>query len=266
MRIPLLSGRDIASSDDENAVRVAVVNQTMARRLWPGADAVGQTFTINQVRDTIEVRVIGVVADAQLRSPGQEAQNSYYVPAAQWYNSSFVLHVRTRPGLSGTVSLAVPRVLTALEPSLPSPTVSPLNDAMSIYLMPQRLASWMSGAMAIFGLLLASVGIYGTTSFLVSRRSREMAIRSALGARSAQLVRIIVFQGARAPIIGMALGLVLTLVLTIGASKAVTGVRPADPVVLVAVPLVLALAVAASMLTPLRRLVKAPLAPRLGDD
>lgn len=266
MRIPLLSGRDFALSDDETGARVAIVNQTMARRLWPRTDAVGQTFTILGQGDTVEVRVIGIVADAQLRSPGEEAESFYYVSAAQWYNSSFVLHVRSHPGLSGTVASTIPGALRSLDPSLPVASVSSLNEAMSIYLMPQRLASWMSGAMALFGLLLASVGIYGTTSFLVSRRSRDMAIRSALGARNKQLVGLIVLQGSRAPAIGVTVGLVLTLILTIGASKAVVGARPADPLVLLTVPLVLAVSAALSMLTPIRRLVRAPLAPRLGDD
>ena len=137
---------------------------------------------------------------------------------------------------------------------------------MNVYLMPQRLAAWVSGAMGVFALLLAIVGIYGTTAYLVTRRAREMAIRMALGATNADVARMISLRGGRAPMIGLAIGVLLGAALTIGASKVVTGARAGDPVVIATVPIILALTAMLAMLVPLRRLLKAPLAARLRDD
>ncbi|MEX2178326.1 MAG: ADOP family duplicated permease [Gemmatimonadaceae bacterium] len=266
MRIPLLHGRDIAPTDDERSRLVAVINETMARRLWPTIDPVGRTFFVDQPNRALEFHVVGVVADAQRRVPRQAPENFYYVPAQQWYNSAVVLHVRSSPGLETGVVAAVRLAVRDVDPSLPLPVVRPLNEALDIYLTPQRLAAWVSGAMGAFGLLLALVGIYGTTAFLVSRRAREMAIRMALGATDADVVRMIVWRGGRAPLVGLGVGILFGGALAIGASNVVAGARAIDPVVIGAVPLVLALTVALAMLTPLRRLLRAPLADRLRDD
>lgn len=266
MRIPLLRGRDIAATDDAGTQRVAVVNATMAQRLWPSTDPVGRSFFIGQGDRRLEFRVVGVVRDAQQRSPGQARENFYYVPAAQWYNPAVVLHVRARSGLESNVAAAVQKVVRDVDPSLPVSAVRPLNDALDVYLMPQRLAAWVSGAMSLFGLLLALVGVYGLTAFLVSRRSREMAIRIALGATNRDVVRLLLVQGGRAPLIGMGVGVVLATALTFGASQVVAGARAGDPVVIAAVPIVLAFTAALAMLTPVRRLLRLSPIARLRED
>jgi predicted permease len=266
MGIPLVSGRDIESTDDERSSLVAVINQSMARRIWPGVDPVGRSFLIDQPDNALEFRIVGVAADAHGTVPGRPAENFYYVPAEQWYNSSVVLHVRSRPDLEAGVTGAVRQALRDTDPSLPLPVVRPLNEVLDVYFMPQRLAAWASGAMGAFGLLLALVGIYGTTAFLVSRRAREMAIRMALGATDADVVRMIVVRGGRAPALGLAIGMLLGTALALVASNVVAGARVVDPVAMAAVPVVLALTTALAMLTPLRRLLRAPLAPRMRDD
>jgi hypothetical protein len=238
----------------------------MAQRLWPNVDAVGRSFFIQQLNRRLEFRVVGVAGDAQARVPGQPVENFYYVPAAQWYNPSVVLHVRAHSELVPGLLAAVRQAVREVDPSLPMPTVRPLNEAVEVYLMPQRLAAWVSGAMGIFGLLLALVGVYGTTAFLVSRRAHEMAIRMALGATHADVVRLVVLRGGRAPMAGLAIGLVLAVLLTIVASNVVVGARGVDAVVIAAVPLVLALTAGLAMLTPVRRLLGIPLASRLRDN
>lgn len=265
MRIPLLRGRDIAPTDDERALLVAVVNETMARRLWDG-EAVGRSFFVAQPGRRLEFHVVGVVGDAQRRVPGQAPENFYYVPAAQWYNPSVVLHVRAQPGMDAGLVMAVRQAVRAVDPSLPLPVVRSLVDALDIYLVPQRLAAWVSGAMGVFGLLLAIVGIYGTTAFLISRRGREMAIRIALGATHGEVVRLVVLQGARAPLVGVGVGVVLATGLTFGASTIVAGARAGDPIVIGGVPVVLALTATLAMVNPVRRLLRSPLARRLMDD
>jgi predicted permease len=266
MRIPLLRGRDIAATDDASAAHVAVINATMAKRVFPGADPVGRSFFVTQPNRRLEFRVVGVVGDAQLRSPGQAPENFYYVPAAQWYNAAVVLHVRGQPGLEASVAAAVRETVRDVDPSLPLPVVRPLNQALETYYLPQKLAAWVSASMGIFGLLLALVGIYGLTAFLVSRRSREMAIRMALGATRGEVARLIMVRGGRAPFFGMVVGVLLAGALMVAASQAVAGARAADPVVIVAVPMVLALTAALAMLTPVRQLLRGSISARLRES
>jgi hypothetical protein len=266
MRIPLRRGRDIATTDVDGTARVAVVNEMMASRLWPDTDPVGRTFFIDQPGRRLELQVVGVVGNAERRAPGQTIENFYYVPAAQWYNSSVVMHVRARSGRAETLVPAVRQALRSVDASLPLSTVQSLNDAMEIAVLPQRVASLVSGAMGVFGLLLAMVGIYGTTSFLVSRRGREMAIRMALGATSAEVVRLFVSRGGRAPLVGLGVGLVVATGASVAASKVVIGARVADPVVIVGVPLLLIATVALAMAAPVRRVVAGSLARRLRDE
>jgi len=266
MRIPLLRGRDVARTDDDGADNVAVINATMAARLWPDADPLGRTFATD-LRDLhTEFRVIGIAADAELRVPGQAPENFYYVSAAQWYNSNVILHVRARPGLEAAIAPAVQQTIQAVDPSLPLVTPQPITEALEIFLLPQRLAAWVSGAMAFFGLLLALVGVYGLTAFLVSRRSREMAIRIALGATNGQVLRLLLLRGGRAPLIGLGAGVLLSSVLTYGAGLVVPGARVGDPVVIAGVPLVLALTAALAMLAPVRRVLGKPPMSRLREE
>jgi putative ABC transport system permease protein len=267
MRIPLTRGRDIAATDDEHAPRVAVVNETMARRLWPNVDPIGRHFSIAppspRAQDFV---VIGVARDAQRLSAGAASETFYYVPAAQIYNSAVVFHVRARPGLTSAVSASMRDAFRRVDPSLPPPDMRPLDDALETYLMPQRLAAWVSGSLGTFGLLLALVGIYGTTAFLVSRRAREMAIRMALGATDADVLRLLLRSGGRAPAAGLVIGALLAAALMVVASKAVAGARSFDPVVIATVPAILIVTATLATLAPARGLLRTSLAARLRDD
>jgi hypothetical protein len=266
MQIPLLRGRDFARNDESGAPPVAIVNASMARRIWGDRDPVGATFYVGSGQYRRDFTVIGVAADAQLTVPGRSADNYYYIPLAQMYNSETTPHVRAQPGLESGVAAAVRGAVRALEPSLPITAVRPLNEALGIYLLPQRLATTVAAAMSLFGLLLAGIGIYGVTAFVVSRRARELAIRFALGATARQVTRLVLWQGGRAPLAGMLVGLIVALGASVFIGKVVIGVRAGDPVVFVAVPLVLALMALLAMAAPLRRHARSAPMARLRDD
>jgi predicted permease len=266
MRIPLLRGRDFATADVDGAPPVAIVSATMAARVWPDRDAVGETFQLVQTTARTELTVIGVAADAEFRAPGRRASNFYYVPLAQWYNSQFTVHVRTRTGVGDGISTELRRIIRDVDPSLPVPAFRPLAELLNVYLLPQRLAAFTAGAMGLFGLLLAAVGIYGVTAYVAERRRRELAIRVALGATSAQVVRLVVSQGARAPLIGATIGLGLALVASDFLGKVVIGVEFADPVVFIVVPIVLTLVATLAMVVPVRRVVGTSPAGGLRED
>jgi hypothetical protein len=217
-------------------------------------------------RERREFRVVGVAADAELRAPDQPPLNFYYVPLAQWYNPETHLTVRAAPGQLGAVTAAIARLMADLDPPVPHTRVRPLTEALEIYLLPQRLATWVARVTGMFGLLLAAVGIYGVTSFIVTRRSREIAIRLALGARNADVRRLLLLQGSRAPAIGLAVGLALATVLTVAASKLMPGAIAGDPMVLGGAAAVMAGVALAAMLIPVRRLLRGSPMTQLRED
>jgi len=266
MRIPLLRGRDIDRTDEADADRVAVVNATMAQRLWPESEPLGRSFFIDQGDRRLAFRVIGVARDAEQRAPGQAPENFYYVPAAQWYNPAVVLHVRGAPGQEADLAATVVRVVREVDRSIPISTARPLREALGIYLLPQRLAAWVSGAMGLFGLLLAIVGVYGLMVFQVTRRARELAVRMALGATHGDVTRLLLLREGRVPLIGMGVGVLFAAALSFGASRVVVGARAFDPVVLVAVPLLLLATSLVAMLAPVVPLLRRPPMERLRED
>ena len=266
MRIPILRGRDIATTDDDRSERVAIVSASLASTLWGSADPVGKTFFVIQPKQRVALRVVGVAREAHQRTRRLSVDKFYYVPAAQWYNPDVTLHVRARPGREAEAAAAIRPAVRAVNPALVVSSVRPLNDAMDVYLLPQRLAAWVGGAMGAFGLLLAIIGIYGVTTFLMARRAREVAIRIALGATSGSVTRLLMRQGARAPMIGAAVGSVLAIGASIAATKVVAGTRVTDPVLVLGMPLFVAAVVAVAMFAPIRRLVRASPITNLRED
>jgi len=268
MRIPLRSGRDIAPSDAADAPRVAIVNEEMARRLWGERNPVGEFFFVGQGEYRIGFEVIGVTGNSRFVMPGRPADVQYFVPLAQWYNSSTVLHVRATPGFVASIVPAVKSALREVMPTLPVSEPRPITEALAVQMLPQRVATWVAATMGVFGLLLAAVGIYGVTAFVVSRCTRELAIRMALGATPGAAAELVFRRGARAPVAGIAVGLVAGagLAFAIARLAVVPGVRAADPLVLLVAPLALAIIALAAMADPVRRAVGRPTMAALRED
>ncbi len=266
MQIPLLRGRDFVSTDVSGAEPVAIVSESMARRIWGNRDPVGASFFVGSGQYRRDFTVVGVARDAQLTAPGRAPSNFYYIPLAQMYNPDATLHVRTRTGLEGTSSSLVRSTVRELDASLPIPAPRPMSEVLGIYLLPQRLAAAVAAAMGLFGLLLATVGIYGVTAFIVSRRARELAIRLALGAAPRHIGSLVLWQGGRAPLIGMLVGLGVAFAFSMFVGKVVIGVQPGDPVVFIAIPLALGTVALGAMLAPLRALARSSPMSRLRED
>jgi predicted permease len=256
LRLPLLAGREFSREDDERGPRVAVINEVMARRLWPGRDAVGQQFYVGSIDPRNAIAVIGVVTTAKYRSLNEQPRNFYYVPAAQAYDSHMTLHVRTTDASSSSVLAAVRDSVRTLDPDLPQPLARPLSAALAVALLPQRLAAWVAGVMGAFGLLLAVVGIYGATAFAISTRTREFGIRQALGATRGRIVRLSFTEGSTAVGIGIVLGVAVSLIFARAVPTVVPGVNPSDPIALAGVPLGVAGIAALAMLGPVWRVLR----------
>ena len=204
LRLPLIAGRDFTEADNLQAPRVAVINETLARRYWPDGSAIGRTFRMRNERVTI----IGIARDAKYGNLSEGSLTHAYFPLAQYWSPKQTLLVRTA-GDPVALAPAIQRAIRAIDPGLPRPTLITLRDANGIVLLPQRVAAIVTGALGAVGLLLASVGLYGIIAYSVGRRTREIGIRLALGARGTGVVGMIVREGMRLAAIGVVIGLVL---------------------------------------------------------
>lgn len=223
-RVPVVNGRGILSSDDANAPRVAVVNQTFANRYWPRRNAVGRTFHV----DANTVTVVGVVRDSKFARLDGAPEPFMFFPIAQQWRSSTNLVVRTT-GDPTVVFAAIRRELRALDQNLPAPAMTTLQQSTSVMLLPQRVAVAVTGVLGLIGLLLAAVGLYGVLSFSAAQRSGEIGIRLALGALRSDVLTLVVGEGMRLVAIGMAVGFALALVATRALQPFLFGVSPVDP-------------------------------------
>jgi putative ABC transport system permease protein len=184
------------------------VNQALAAQIWPGEDGLGKQMLLAGAVDARRsLTIVGIAADARLISLTGAVNPYVYVPIAQRGISRVALLIRTRDSQS-----SVPQVrdlLRSMNPNLPITESMPLSAVTAIGVIPQRIAASVAGSLGVVGLLLAAIGIYGVTAYAVSRRTREIGIRIALGADSAMVIRLVLKQGLVLAGIGIALGLAI---------------------------------------------------------
>jgi predicted permease len=252
MGIPIVRGRAIAAADREGAPGAVVVNETLAARLWPGADPIGQRISVEGA-DGPWLTVVGVARDARYNSLGEDTPPFMYLAHAQNPRAQMVLHARALPGAERAVTAALRRLVIELDPLLPPPTPAPIAQDMAIALLPAQLGAALLGAFGLLALVLASVGIYGVTSYAVAQRTREIGIRAALGAARRDVVALVLGQTGRLVAGGLAAGLVLALALSRLLESQLYGVSAGDPLTFVATPLVLLGVAVLAVLVPARR-------------
>jgi predicted permease len=227
----IVEGRGFTAADRPDAPRVAVVNQSLARRAWPGRPAVGQVFEQGLGDNKYEtVQVVGVAADAKYRYITDENRLFVYVPFAQQPTSQLEFFIRHEPGrqISGDVRTAVAQV----EPNVPVLMLQSFEDAAALGLLPQQLTAWIAGSVGTIGVLLAALGLYGLMAFIVTQRTREIAIRMALGASDGTMRSMVMRQAARLGLAGGVAGLVLAAALGQLMNSLLVGVAPLDPLTL----------------------------------
>jgi len=246
--MPLVSGRNFDMRDRAGAPAVVIVNETFAQRVWPGQNAIGQRLVLGVSRRPLEV--VGVARDAKYRTIGERQQPFLYHPASQAYEHIMWLLVRPR----GQSALPEVRALIhEMNPNLPLLRASTLPEMSAFTLLPQRLASWLATSMALIGVSLASIGIYGLTAYNVGQRTREIGIRMALGALRSQVIRMVVGGAALLAGIGVGLGLLAAAFVTRLLTGILYGVEPLDLVSFTGSVAVFAAAVALASLLPARR-------------
>jgi predicted permease len=247
----LLAGRAVDERDTASSQRVAVVNETIARRYWqtPGR-AIGHRFAASRGGPMIEV--IGVARDGKYMTFGEPATPYYFVPVAQNYQGRITVLVRSKQNADALMP-AIRQQVSALDPALPIFGVRTmpqfLNRLVSVYQMSASLV----GTFAVMALLLAAVGIYGILHFTVTRRTREIGIRMALGARQGQVVRLVLGRSMLFVTIGVTLGVGIALGAGPVTGKLLAGVRGTDPGTFSAVVLLFGLIAFLASVIPARR-------------
>jgi predicted permease len=255
MGIPLLRGRDFTEQDGPAGVAVAIVNETLANRLWPGSDAVGRKLVNPEPGEAPRVlEVVGVARDQKYRSLGDAPRNFVFVPLRQNYLAQMTLALRTEPG--APVVPEVRALLRSMNPYLPILQAQSMEEFAGFSLLPQRLAGWVAGCLGLLGMLLAGTGLYGVTAFSTLQRTREIGIRMALGAEGRDVLRAVLWQGMRLAMAGMVVGLAAALAATRLLGNLLFGVSPQDPLVLGMMTAALAAVALLACYLPARRAAK----------
>ncbi len=223
---PILEGRTFTEADTPKSPPVAIINETMARKYWPGQSPIGRRMYI-RTPDGPSFEIVGVSADCKVFSVREGAQPYVIFSHAQGPSTYQVLFARTR-GDAGRVLAGVRRELLALEPNLPIVQSRTMEAQVSATLIPDRSAALLVGAAALIGIVLAAVGLYGVISFSVARRTREIGIRMALGAGRAAVLGQVMRRGLLVAAGGLVVGMALALVLTRILRSVLYGVGPAD--------------------------------------
>jgi predicted permease len=247
-RIPLLHGRLFDGTDTERSPRVAVVNATFAGRMWPGRSAIGRTFLL----DSATVTVVGVVRDAKYGKLDEPPTPFMYLPSSQQWRADVNLLVRTT-GDAAQLGPVIRRELRALDPNLPPPTITTLEQVTSVVLLPQRVAVLVTGILGFAGLLLAGIGLYGVLSFSTAQRTREIGVRIALGATRGDVLGLVVREGLELVSVGMGIGIGLALLATRALTPFLFGVSPWDALTFVAIAATLGATAFVASYLPARR-------------
>jgi predicted permease len=252
----LAEGRDFSDRDTAASPPVVIISAALARNLWPNASAVGKRLLMNQRQPPSEV--VGVLGEGRFWNLTTAAQRFLFLPMTQEYHGSVRLLVRTE-GDPSRLASTVEQIVREIDPDLPLFGVRTMVDQMAASpnaLMPLRVGTLIAGAQGAIALLLAGLGIFGLIAFTVTRRTREIGIRMALGASVGEVIRLVTRDGLRLVAIGLGLGLLLSLGITRVLTSLLYGVSPTDATVFLAVPtLVLAIALVACWL-PARRAAK----------
>lgn len=245
--IPILEGRAIEDSDRADSEPVAVINERLAQRFWPGASPVGRSMTAGGDR----VRIVGVARNSKYFSLDEEPKAFYYRPLSQVYAAFSSLHVRTA-GDPKAVLPAVLRELEALDPDLPAGDANTMQEHLGLSQYPSKITGVLVGGFGVLALVLAMVGVYGVMAYSVSQRTHEFGVRTALGAERSQLVRLAMRRGLAMTLAGTAVGLAGAAALTRYLETLLHGVDPLDPAIFAGVAAALLLVALLACYLPAR--------------
>jgi putative ABC transport system permease protein len=249
--IEILRGRGIDERDRRGGERVAVINQTLARRYWAGLDPVGGSFQMNGER----VRIVGLARDGKYFQLSESPQPYFYVPFEQTYVPFVSMHVRTRNEPVGLLT-GVRAAISEVDPGLPLFQLHTMTRHLEMSQYPTTMGGLLVGCFGVLALVLALIGIYGVMAYAVGQRTVEYGIRSALGARQNEILWMVIRHGARIAAVGVLMGVVAAIALSQALAGVVTLNRVNDPLLFTGVAVLLFGAVLFACYVPARSAIK----------
>ncbi|HET6176798.1 MAG TPA: ABC transporter permease [Candidatus Sulfotelmatobacter sp.] len=263
LHIAVVRGRDLSDTDVAGRPAVVLISESMARQFWPGEDPIGKRLTLDFFPDAVR-EVVGVVRDVKLDGLDQtRPAATLYMPLDQvstpanggWNSFPMTLVVRSAANLSG-LAPAVSNVVHDVDPGIPVQDILTMDDVVTNSMSQRQFNMLLLGTFAALALLLAAIGIYSVLSYSVKRRVQEIGIRLALGARVADVLRLVVIEGMKPTLLGLILGAVSALAMGHLLSSLIFGVKPADPWTFLAVALLLAVVALVASVVPAYRAAK----------
>jgi predicted permease len=264
-KIPVTRGRSFVERDDSHSPGVVIINEAMARQFWPKGDPLNERLVIGrgimrEFADEPERQIIGVVGDTRDGGLNSEPGPAMYIPQAQVPDAANALNVRLTPIAwvvrtqtePHTVSAAVQEQLR-LATGLPVTDVRSMGEVVSLSTSRERFNMWLMTVFGVSALLLAAIGIYGLMAYSVEQRTQEIGIRLALGAQTAAVKNMVVWQGMRLAILGVVIGVLASLGLVRFISSFLYGITARDPLVFGGVPALLTCVALLAVWIPARR-------------
>ena len=253
--IPLLSGRIFDRRDNSDAPSVAIVSQALAKKYFPGTNPVGERINVGGPGDDNAYEIVGVVGNVRYDGVAQDPSEAIYFPFVQGgmgVTPSFSVVARTRAG-ADEVGRLVRDAVRQIDPELAVANVRTVHELVEENVAGDKFRTTLLGVFAALALVLAAVGIYGVMTYAVSRRSREIGIRLALGARVGEIYRLVLREGLGVAAIGIGIGLLVSAMLTRAVSKLLFEVSATDGATFIAVSLLLLAIAALACVVPARR-------------
>jgi len=252
MRIPVNRGREFTPQDRDETPRVVIVNEALARRFWPGEEAIGKRIGFSGSTQQVWHEIIGVVGDVKHTSLDIDPKPEVYFAYQQNPDRFMALVVRAS-GEPSTLASAIRDQVLAVDPNQPVFDTKTMSERFSKSIAPSRFVMLLLGVFAGLALILASVGIYGVISYSVAQRTHEIGIRMALGAEAGDVLKMVVRQGMKLALAGVAVGLVGAFALTRLMSGLLFGVSSTDPLTFTVISLLLAGVALGACFVPARR-------------
>jgi len=251
--VKLQRGRQFTEFDREDSPPVAIINETMARRFWPGEEALGKRIIIRNDRRASEI--IGVVSDVKHFGLERETQPEMYRPFDQVVIDVMPMVVRAQ-GDPASFAGAIRRHAQAVDPDVAVDRIAPMRELLSDSLAQRRFTMLLLGAFAAVAMLLAAIGVYGVMAYSVTERTREIGVRLALGAQRGAVSRLVMKQGLKLASVGVAMGLLASIVLTRLMKNLLFGVSATDPLTFAMIALLLVAVALLACWIPARRAAK----------
>jgi putative ABC transport system permease protein len=256
MGIPLRQGRPFADSDNKDAPPVVIINEAAVRRFFPTEDPLGKRFKQGRVESKNPwMMVVGIVGGVSHTTLGVGSQPEVYLPFQQNPGATITLVARTKSDPRG-LAASVRREVSAFDRDLPVSNLKFMDEIVAGSVSQPRVYALLLGIFAVLALILAAIGIYGVISYSVTQRTQEIGIRMALGAQSRDVLALIIKQGMALSLLGILLGLLVSLALTRVLASQLYGISSTDPVTFTAISVLLMLVAMIACYIPALRATK----------